>query len=106
MFEYIKNSRILKIILNKYVIVILVFAVIILFFDKNNLINHWKTKGNIKRLEKEIQFYKNEIESDKEQLMKLQADTQTLEKFARENYYFKKENEDIFIINDDEISEK
>ena len=55
-------------------------------------------KSQIKDLEAQIEFYKNQSEADKEKLDELQSNTNDLEKFARENYYMKKENEEIFII--------
>ena len=57
-----------------------------------------KNKKTIESLEKQISYYKNEIAKNKEKLDELQSNTNDLEKFARENYYMKKENEELFII--------
>lgn len=91
-------SKIKPVVFNKYLLVLIVFAVLVTFFDNYNLIRRWKTGNNIKLLEKEISFYKNEIEKNKEQMQELQSSDENLEKFAREQYLMKKADEDIFII--------
>jgi cell division protein FtsB len=49
-------------------------------------------------MEKEIRFYQDEIKSDKQKKDELLSGKEGLEKFAREHYFMKKQNEDIFII--------
>ncbi len=86
----------------KYFVAALIFLVVLFFSNPYNPRERFKTSRNIKRIEKEIEFYQNEIEDYSERINKIEADTQTLEKYARENFLFKKENEEIFIIMDDE----
>lgn len=93
-------SKIKPILLNKYLLVLIVFAVFVLFFDKHNLIKRWKTTQNIKQLEKEVLYYQNEIDTNKEKMTELQSSDENLEKFAREQYLMKKEDEDIFTVNE------
>jgi len=92
------GKKLKSILLNKYLIVFVVFAVFVTFFDEHNLINRWKTGQKIGQLEKELKFYQNEIKSTKQKKNELQSSKENLEKFAREQYLMKKENEDIFII--------
>jgi cell division protein FtsB len=80
--------------------VLIVFGVFITFFDNHNLIKRWRTANNIKQLEKEIVHYNNLIETDKERMRELKSSDENLEKFAREQYFMKRENEDIFIVNE------
>ena len=54
-------------------------------------------RKEIKKLEKQKEFLQEEIEKDKKVLDRL-SDPEELEKFAREQYYLKKKNEEIFII--------
>ncbi len=91
-----------RIFINKYVIVLIVFLVLLAFFDKNNLMYRWRTKRNVQALKKEIKYYKDEIEDNKSKVYDLQSDLNTLEKHAREEYFLKRENEDIFIIKEEE----
>ncbi|MDR1652124.1 MAG: septum formation initiator family protein [Prevotellaceae bacterium] len=93
-----KNRKIKQILLNKYVIVLLIFVVVIVFFDDNNLVSRIATDMKIKKLETEINYYKKIIETNKLQIRELQSDDANLEKFARQQYLMKKDNEDIFII--------
>lgn len=71
----------------------------ITFFDSNSLLSLWKIKREAKNLQKETNFFKSEIEKAREQRDYLFSKNQlNLEKFAREKYLMKKENEDVFII--------
>lgn len=87
-----------KVLLNKYLIVFVAYTVFVTFFDQHSLIHRWQTHQKISQLEKEYKFYQDEIKSNKQKKFELQSSNANLEKFAREHYYMKKENEDIFII--------
>jgi cell division protein FtsB len=68
-----------------------------LFFDANSLLIHNELNNDINDLEDEKKFYLKEIEKDNKELNKLSTD-EGLEKFAREAYYMKRDNEEIYII--------
>jgi cell division protein FtsB len=87
-----------KVFLNKYLIVFVVFAVFVTFFDNHSLIHRWETHRKIVQMEKELKFYQDDIKATKQKKNELQSSKENLEKFAREHYYMKKESEDIFII--------
>ena len=86
------------IIFNKYLITLIIFGVIITFFDNHNLIHRRETQRKIRELEEDYKYYKTEIETNKKQIYKLRHDKEYLEKFAREKYHMKSDNEDIFVI--------
>jgi cell division protein DivIC len=92
------GKRLKKIFLNKYLIVFTLFAVFVTFFDEHNLIDRWKRHQKISLLEDELKFYQDEIKKTRQKKNELQSNKENLEKFAREQYLMKKENEDIFII--------
>ena len=92
------GEKLKLVLLNKYAIVFVVFAVFVTFFDEHNLIQRWKSHKKIDQLEVELNFYKEEIKATKQKKNELQSSKENLEKFAREHYYMRKENEDIFII--------
>lgn len=75
-----------------------------LFFDENSYLIHRKFNNEIEDLESTISFYQDKIAKDKETIKKLQ-DSLELERFAREKYLMKKENEDIYIIEFDTIKD-
>lgn len=90
-----------RLIFNKYLIVFVVFVVFVTFFDEHNLIQRWKTDRKINELEKEADYYRQEIIKNKQKTTQLESSQENLEKFAREHYYMKNDNEDIFIINEE-----
>ncbi|MBI9037369.1 MAG: septum formation initiator family protein [Bacteroidales bacterium] len=87
---------------NKYFYTIIGFIVWMLFFDGNNIISQIKLSNQLKELKREENYYKNQIEKDKEIIKALSSDSSALEKLAREKYLMKKENEDIFLIIEDD----
>lgn len=75
------------------------FVVVMLFvFSDSNIGKRIDSDREIRSLKKQIEFYKKQIEADKAKLYELQSDKDNLEKFARENYLMKKENEEVFVI--------
>lgn len=84
--------------INKYTITLVIFAIIIIFFDSNSLIDRYKAYREKQELKKEIENYEEKIRKDQEFLDAIQSDTEALEKFAREEYKMKGENEDVYII--------
>ncbi|MDP2336527.1 MAG: septum formation initiator family protein [Bacteroidota bacterium] len=91
-------GKIAKPIFNKYLIVFVAFVVWIMFFDENNLMQRQKNNQELAQLEEQVDFYKHKIEADKRKLYELQTNDANLEKFAREQFFMKKADEDIYII--------
>ena len=87
---------------NKYLILFLLFILWVVFIDDYNLINQSKIKNTVDDLKIQKEFYISEIKSDSTELYKLQNDPAEQERFAREKFLMKKENEDIFIIREKE----
>lgn len=91
------NKKFLGRISYLYVFITLVFIVWMLFFDTNSYFIQKELKQELNSLESNIEFYNNEIRKDS-QFIKEMNDIKKIEKYAREKYYMKKENEEIFII--------
>ena len=91
-----------KLLKNKYLILFLLFILWVVFIDDYNLINQSKIKNTVDDLKIQKEFYITEIKSDSTELYKLQNDPAEQERFAREKFLMKKENEDIFIIREKE----
>ena len=96
-WKEIKKKRWFSILTNIYILILTVFVVWMIFFDTNSLLIHMELKKEINKLEKQKEFLKDEIEKDKEIIDRL-SDPEELEKFAREQYYLKKKDEEIYII--------
>ena len=105
-FSEIKQKKWVRILSNKYVIILLLFLVWMVFFDTNSYFIHEELNDDINDLEKTKEFYREEIDKDKVFIEKMK-DSDEVEKYAREKYYLKRENEDIYIIeNEDSIKLK
>jgi cell division protein FtsB len=83
---------------NKYFLTVVILAVWVLFFDKNDLKTQIDFKKQVKQLEEERNYYAKENAEISRELKELTTNPKTIEKFAREKYLMKRDNEDIFII--------
>jgi len=93
----LKNNKI-KLKFGKYILVALVFIIWLCFFDNKSVVDLIQTKGEIEQLELEKRGYLKKIAEDKQKIKELKTNKENLEKFAREQYLMKKQNEDIYII--------
>jgi len=96
-YSELKNKRWFRIISNKYILILSVFVVWMIFFDANSYLIHKELSDEIEKLERDAGIYQKEIDHDKS-FMKNLEDEEEMERFAREKYYLKRENEDIYII--------
>jgi cell division protein FtsB len=93
-----------KLLRNKYVLTAGAFAVWMLFFDNRDVITtHFKHRGELNRLEESRAYYQEEINKTRTELDLLRSDPRILEKYAREKYRMKKENEDLYVISENSI---
>ena len=83
---------------NKYVLTISVFAIWMLFFDQNNVMDRVRMSSEIRQLEDDREFYLEQIKKDSARLHELTTDKENLEKYAREQFLMKKKDEDVFVI--------
>lgn len=88
---------------HKYLITLVAFAVFIGFFDQNSLLRRAGYMREESRLLDEIEKYRQEYEENTRRLNELMADSGAIERIAREKYFMKKPNEDIFVFEDDVI---
>jgi cell division protein FtsB len=96
--KFKRDSILMKGLRNKYLIAPLVFFIWLLVFDNNSLIDRYKYLRTRHELKEEKQYYLERIKEDSRRLNELKTDRDNLEKFAREQYFMKKENEDVFVI--------
>jgi len=82
---------------NKYLLTAIVFLFIIGLIGSNSLIAQFKLVSEINQLEKQRTFYQKEIEQMKIEMTSLENDAYKMEKVARENYFLKRPNEDVFL---------
>ncbi len=84
---------------------LLIFLIWLLVFDTYSLLEHRHIDKEINKLEEQKEYFETEISKDKKSIKGLRSGDAT-EKYAREKYYMKRENEDIFIIEFDSILQK
>ena len=86
----------------KYLIVIVVGVLIVGFFDDNSLLRRVKLQLQISKIEDEIDAFNKKNEAEKKELNELKRNPKAIEKIAREQYFMKADDEDIFVLSDDE----
>ena len=96
-FSEVKKNKWIQYISNKYVLIFLLFLIWMFFFDTNSYFIHKELNEDRDALKKNKEFYEEEIKKDKAFIEKMN-DSDQIEKYAREKYYLKRENEDIYII--------
>lgn len=94
----ISNSKVFKVIRNKYFIVTAFFLVWVLFIDTNNVFVWFRDMGVVAGQQRQKEYYKEAIRQTDEKLKELTSNKDSLEKFAREQYLFHEKDEEVFII--------
>ncbi|WP_298715205.1 septum formation initiator family protein [Chitinophaga sp.] len=83
---------------NKYIISCILFGAWLLFLDRNNILYQFQLYREVNQLENQKDFYQKEISRDRQSHQELFSSPDKLEKFAREQYMMKKDDEDIYIV--------
>ena len=91
-------KRLIDLFKNKYFLVTVAFVVWMVFFDKNDLLSQYQYHQEVSKLKQERDFYKDQTVKVSKDLDELTSDPKKLEKFAREKYLMRKDNEDVFVI--------
>jgi len=91
-------KRFLNLFRNKYFLVSSIFLVWMVFFDRNDLFSQYEYHQQVSKLKQERDFYQKETAKVHQDLDELTSNKEKLEKFAREKYLMKKDNEDVFVI--------
>ena len=92
---FMRKSRFLK-----YIIVVVAGVVIVGFVGDSSVWSHIRNKQKIAELEKEIEYYQSQYERDNTKLRRLDTDPKAVVEIAREHYFMKQKDEDIFVLSD------
>ncbi len=92
-------SSVFSIVRNKYVIVLAFFIIWMLFFDLKDWSLIKGRQDKLSDLQESEQHLNKQIFDTRQELDLLKTSAQTIEKYAREKYLMKKDNEDLFIVN-------
>jgi cell division protein FtsB len=91
---------------NKFFVAIAVFAIVMLFMDKNDLFTRLDRDRQLRELLQSKEYYMSQIAAERAELDKMKTNPATLEKYAREKYLMKRDNEDLFIITEKPVDSK
>lgn len=86
---------------HKYLITLLVFAVVIGFLDENSIMRQMGYAREESRLREEIEKYRKDYEENTRRLNELAVDSSAIERIARERYLMKKPDEDVYVFSND-----
>ena len=97
----ISGGRLYNLLKNKYFIVGLIFIVWMIFFDENNLVAHHRNKKRLSALKSQKEYYIEKIAEDNQKIEELRSGQNNLEKYAREQFYMSRPDEDVYMIIED-----
>lgn len=90
----------------KYAIVIMIGIAMVGFVDENSFKKRFEYEFQIKQLKAEIERYETQYAQDSSRVAELLNNPRAITKIARERYFMKADNEDIYVLSDDETSQK
>lgn len=96
--ENLRKRRVWRLILNKYFIVAVAFLVWIIFLDNNNVIRWVRTRITLSEQKEQIEHYRREIQSTDDKINHMRSEKDSLESFARREYFYQEKGEDVFIV--------
>ncbi|MFY8021162.1 MAG: FtsB family cell division protein [Bacteroidia bacterium] len=98
--------RIKPIIRNKYFLASFAFVLLLLLNDRNSVFDQYKYKKELKAVEAKHKFYQDEITRLRKEKEELFGSEKNLEKFAREKYLMKRDDEDVFVMIENETEKE
>jgi len=83
---------------NKYFLATVAFVLLLISNDRNSILDQYRYQVELKEAKAKHEFYVKEIERLKKEKFELLGNQTKLEKFAREKYFMKKDDEEVFIM--------
>ena len=100
--KYLNKEQLLMVFRNKYILTSVLFFFWLMFFDQNDMLGRFRYMRECRKLENEKVYYEERIKEVQMRLLELKTGNKNLEKFAREQYLMKKDNEEVFIIKEED----
>jgi cell division protein DivIC len=97
---YVSKATVVKLLKNKYFIATIFILLWMLFLDRNNWIHQFNKYTKLQEMKAEKAYYKQKIKETREARKELMKNSESLERFAREEYFMKKPDEELYIITD------
>ena len=83
---------------NKYFLSFAAFVLWMLFFDRNDLFTQMERKKELREISRSKEFFAQRISEDRKFSKDLQFNASAIEKYAREKYLMKRDNEELFLV--------
>ncbi|OYU96214.1 MAG: septum formation initiator [Bacteroidetes bacterium B1(2017)] len=96
------NANYIKPFRNKYVLAGIAFFVLLLVNERNSIFDQLEYRKDLKEAQQKFEYYQTEIQKVKKEKEELFGNKKNLEKFAREKYLMKADNEDVFVMIEEE----
>ena len=90
---------------NRYWFVIIIGGLLVGVIDDNSFLTRAQYAIQIKELKEQIATYNSQYEHDEQKLNEIRRNPKAITKIARENYMMKADDEDIFVLSDDETND-
>ena len=87
---------------HRFALILIFLAAYLLFFSENNLVSILIARRRIAELEERCDYYREKITEDRARLEQLRTDNVNLEKYAREQFYMHREDEDVYVLEEGE----
>lgn len=101
-----KKRKWYRILLNKYLIVAVLFVVWMLFFDQNSFLIHRELDEQIKELKHDKKSFAEKLKNENAKIQEMKSDSNEIERVAREKHFLKKEGEDVFIVEEKKVTKQ
>jgi cell division protein FtsL len=98
--------QLLQLLKNKYLIITIIFIVWVLFFAQYDVISLRRQRAELKEMKSKIEFLEKEVSRLQMEKNALKTDSNTVEKYAREKYFMKTDNEDVYMLDTNIIQTK
>ena len=95
LFAAVARSRVVK-----YALVVLAGVMLVGFVGENSILSHMQNKERIGALDAEIGRYRQLYQADRQKMDRLDRDPKAIEEIARERYFMKHADEEIFVFNE------
>ena len=83
---------------NKFLLALTAFVIWMLFFDRNDLFTQMERRSELREMKQSRAFYQRQITEHQQFSNELQFNAAAIEKYAREKYLMKRDNEDLFLV--------
>jgi len=83
---------------NKYILSLIAFVIWMIFFDAKDILTQRERSRELRQLQDSKAYFASEISKERKALEELKSNPAAIEKYAREKYMMKKDNEDLYIV--------